>query len=192
MGSSASKKKSPSRPLPGDKPMDQEIKRMIRVDHAGEFGAARIYDGQLAVLGEKHPLSPKIKHMADQEKRHLETFDALVNERNVRPTVLNPVWDAAGYALGAVTALMGEKAAMACTAAVEEVIEDHYESQRRKLKHWKVEKKFEKTITDFQADEVEHRGLAYDHGAKETPGYTFLSETIKAGCRTAIWLSKRI
>lgn len=186
------KKKSPPRPLPGDRPMDAEIRCMIRVDHAGEYGAARIYDGQLAVLGETHSLSPTIKHMADQEKRHLKTFDALVNERQVRPTALHPVWNAAGFALGAVTALMGEKAAMACTAAVEEVIEDHYESQREKLKHWKTEKAFEKTIIDFQADEVAHRDTAYDHGAKETPGYHILSSAIKVGCRTAIWLSKRI
>ena len=87
---------------------------------------------------------------------------------------------------------LGEKAAMACTAAVEEVIDDHYESQRQQLKHWGVEKKFEQTIAKFQADEVEHRDTAYDHGAKDTPGYKFLSETIKAGCRSAIWLSKRV
>ena len=172
--------------------MDIEIQRMIRVDHAGEYGAARIYDGQLTVLGDSHPLYATIKKMKDQEQDHLDTFDDLLIKRGVRPTVLSPFWNAAGFALGAATALMGEKAAMACTAAVEEVIDEHYESQRQKLKNWQVEKKFEKTIADFQADEIEHRDIAYQHGAKETPGYRFLSETIKAGCRTAIWLSKRI
>ena len=185
-------KKNPPSPLPGERSISDEIKRMIRVDHAGEYAAARIYDGQLAVLGEKHPLYPTINKMKDQEQAHLDTFDKLVTERHVRPTVLNPIWNAAGFALGAATALMGERAAMACTAAVEEVIDEHYESQRRKLKHWKVEKKFEKTIAEFQADEVKHRDTAYEYGAKEAPGYKLLSETIKAGCRTAIWLSKRV
>jgi ubiquinone biosynthesis monooxygenase Coq7 len=184
--------KNPPLPLPGERSISDEIKRMIRVDHAGEYGAARIYDGQLAVLGEKHPLYSTISGMKDQEQAHLDTFDSLIIERQVRPTLLNPVWHTAGFAMGAVTALMGEKAAMACTAAVEEVIEEHYENQLRKLKHWNVEKKFEKTIQQFQADEVEHRDTAYNHGARETPGYKFLSKTIKAGCRTAIWLSKRI
>lgn len=185
-------RKNPPLPPPGERSISDEIKRMIRVDHAGEYGAARIYDGQLAVLGEKHPLYPTISRMKDQELAHLDTFDNLIVERQVRPTVLNPVWHAAGFAMGAVTALMGERAAMACTAAVEEVIDEHYESQRRKLKNWNKEKKFEKTIQQFQADEVGHRDTAYQHGARETPGFKFLSETIKAGCRTAIWLSKRI
>ncbi len=192
MPGKAKHKKTPPLPLPGERSISDEIKRMIRVDHAGEYGAARIYDGQLAVLGEKHPLYPTISKMKDQEQAHLDTFGSLIIERQVRPTVLNPVWHAAGFAMGAVTALMGEKAAMACTTAVEEVIDDHYESQRRKLKHWNVEKKFEKTIQQFQADEVEHRDTAYQHGASETPGFKFLSGAIKAGCRTAIWLSKRI
>lgn len=165
---------------------------MIRVDHAGEFGAARIYDGQLAVFGPRHPLTPVIRKMKDQEQTHLETFDRLVVERGVRPTALSPVWDVAGYALGAATALMGEKAAMACTAAVEEVINGHYQGQRETLKRWGVEKGFEKTVASFQADEVHHRDTAYAHGAKETPGYRALSAAIKAGCRAAIWLSKRI
>ena len=185
-------RKNPPLPLPGERSISDEIKRMIRVDHAGEYGAARIYDGQLAVLGKKHPLYPTISRMKDQEQAHLDTFDDLIIERQVRPTVFNPVWHAAGFAMGAITALMGEKAAMACTAAVEEVIEEHYESQREKLKRWGVEKKFEATIARFQADEVEHRDTAYNHGARETPGFKFLSRAIKAGCRTAIWLSKRI
>lgn len=186
------KTKTPALPLPGERSVKAEVARMIRVDHAGEYGAARIYDGQLAVLGKDHPLYPKIKEMKDQEDEHLETFDLLVNERGVRPTVLNPFWHGAGFAMGAVTALMGEKAAMACTAAVEEVIEDHYEDQIQKLDHWGVEKNLSKTIKKFQADEVQHKNTAIEFGAEETPGYRFFSEAIKVGCRSAIWLSKRI
>ncbi len=141
---------------------------MIRVDHAGEYGAARIYDGQLTVMGKNHPLYQKIREMKDQEQEHLDTFDELVIEKHVRPTLLNPLWHGAGFAMGAITALMGEKAAMACTAAVEEVIEDHYEDQIRKLKHWDVEKDFTQTITKFQADEVHHKDTALEHGAEET------------------------
>lgn len=186
------KPEKPALPLPGERPVDQEVARMIRVDHAGEFGAARIYDGQLAVLGKNHPVYPKIKAMKDQEKEHLDTFDKMVPGRAVRPTALNPLWHGAGYALGAVTALMGEKAAMACTAAVEEVIEDHYQSQIDKLDHWQAEKDLNKTIKKFQADEIHHKDTAIEHGAEKATGYKVLSATIKAGCRTAIWLSKRI
>ncbi len=184
--------KTPALPLPGERTVEAEVARMIRVDHAGEYGAARIYDGQLAVLGKDHPLYPKIKEMKDQEQEHLDTFNGLVNERGVRPTALNPFWHGAGFAMGAITALMGEKAAMACTAAVEEVIEDHYQDQINKLDHWGVEKNLNKTIKKFQADEVHHKDTAIKYGAEETPGYRLLSETIKTGCRTAIWLSKRI
>lgn len=182
----------PPLPLPGELPVDEEVRRMIRVDHAGEYGAARIYDGQLAVLGKRHPLYPTIKEMKDQEQEHLDAFDALVTERGVRPTAFNPIWHAAGFAMGAVTALMGEKAAMACTAAVEEVIEDHYEEQKQKLDHWKIEKDLNKTITKFQADEVHHKDTAIEHGAENASGYKLLSEAIKATTRTAIWLSKRV
>jgi 3-demethoxyubiquinol 3-hydroxylase len=179
-------------PLPGERALADEMARMIRVDHAGEVGAARIYDGQLAVLGASHRLAPTIRRMKAQEQNHLAAFDGLVAERGVRPTILGPLWDAAGYALGAATALMGEKAAMACTAAVEEVISEHYHSQREKLKRLGAEREFAKTVAQFQADEVHHRDVAYDHGATETPGYRALAGAIKAGCRTAIWLSKRI
>ncbi len=183
---------TPSLPLPGQRSVAEEVGRMIRVDHAGEYGAARIYDGQLAVLGKRHPLYPKIKEMKDQEQEHLDAFDQLVAERGVRPTAMNPLWHGAGFAMGAVTALMGEKAAMACTAAVEEVIEGHYQGQIEKLTHWGVEKGFTKTIKKFQADEVHHKDTAIENGAEETPGYRLLSGAIKASCRTAIWLSKRI
>lgn len=181
----------PPRPLPGDRPLEDAIETMIRVDHAGEFGAARIYDGQLAVFG-RHRVSPTVRRMADQERRHLETFDKMIVERGVRPTALAPVWHVAGFVLGATTALMGERAAMACTAAVEEVIDDHYRAQEERLEHWQVEPELKKTISEFRGDEIEHRDTALEHGAEETPGYSLLSGVIKAGCRTAIWLSKRI
>lgn len=182
----------PPLPLPGDASMKDEVSSMVRVDHAGEFGAARIYDGQLAIFGPNHKLTPTIRHMADQEKEHLATFDRIMAERNVRPTALGPVWHVAGFALGAATALMGTRAAMACTAAVEEVIDEHYQSQRDLLDHWDVEPELNETVKAFQADEVEHRDTAIQHGAEQTPGYGLLSGVIKAGCRSAIWLSKRV
>lgn len=185
----ADKKSAPPLPLPGDPPKEAALARMLRVDHAGEFGAARIYSGQLAVFGARHRLSPTIRHMAAQEERHLESFDKLLVERRARPTALGPVWHVAGFALGAATALMGERAAMACTAAVEEVIDDHYQDQRARLDD---EPELEAMIAEFQAEEVEHKDIALAHGAAETPGYALLSGAIKAGCRAAIWLSKRV
>jgi len=162
---------------------------MIRVDHAGEYGAVRIYEGQLAVLGKRSAAS-SIRHMAEQEQRHLKTFDRLVNERKVRPTALEPLWRVAGYALGVGTALMGEKAAFACTAAVEEAIDAHYAQQLDELGDRDPELK--NTVEDFRADEAAHRQLALDHGAEQAPGYRLLSEAIKAGCRVAIKLSEKI
>lgn len=169
-----------------------DIEAMIRVDHAGEYGAVRIYEGQLAVLSAR-PGSARaaaaIKRMSDQEQRHLARFDALVNERRVRPTALEPVWRLAGFTLGAVTALLGEKSAMACTAAVEQVIDEHYASQLERLAH---DKDLQKTIEDFRKDEAAHRDEALSHGAAEAPGFKIMSEAIKAGCRLAIKLSERI
>ena len=162
---------------------------MIRVDHAGEYGAVRIYEGQLAVLG-KRGSADTIRHMAEQEQRHLKTFDRLVNERRVRPTALAPLWRVAGYALGMGTALLGEKAAFACTAAVEEAIDAHYAAQIAELGERDPELK--NTVEDFRADEAAHRQTALDQGAEAAPGYKLLSETIKAGCRIAIKLSERI
>jgi ubiquinone biosynthesis monooxygenase Coq7 len=182
----------PRRPLPGEPGLSAAIDSMIRVDQAGEYGAARIYDGQLAVLGEGHRMTPTIRRMREEEQSHLDVFNNLVALRGTRPTALQPFWNAAGYALGAATALMGEKAAMACTVAVEEVIEEHYEEQRRQLKSWQVEPELEATIAEFQADEIEHKDTAIDAGAEEATGYRVLAGAIRAGCRTAIWLSKRI
>ena len=175
---------------PGTKTAN-DIEAMIRVDHAGEYGAVRIYEGQLAVLGTRGTAATDaIRHMAEQEQRHLKTFDALVNARRVRPTALEPVWRIAGFALGAATALLGEKAAMACTAAVEEVIDEHYASQVAQLGARDPE--LSATVEDFRAEEVAHRDAALAHGAQEAPGYRLLSEAIKAGCRVAIRLSEKI
>ena len=164
---------------------------MIRVDHAGEYGAVRIYEGQLAVLGTRKDAAKTvaaIKRMAEQEQRHLKKFDELINERRVRPTALEPVWRVAGFTLGAVTAMMGEKAAMACTAAVEEVIDSHYARQIDRLS----DAELKKTVEDFRRDEIAHREEALAHGAKDAPGYRILSEAVKAGCRLAIHLSERL
>ncbi len=180
----------PANPLPGDRSRAEETERMVRVDHAGEFGAVRIYAGQRAILGEGHPKAGLLRHMHEQEKVHLAKFDQIINERGVRPTIMAPLWDIAGFALGATTALMGEKAAMACTQAVEEVIDEHYESQRAKLKDQDPE--LEDVIETFQAEEVEHKRIAEENGAEEAVGYPVLSATIKAGCRAAIWISKRV
>lgn len=168
-----------------------DVDAMIRVDHAGEYGAVRIYQGQLAVLGGRSSAAAAaVRHMAEQEKRHLEAFDTLVNGRKVRPTALEPVWRVAGFALGAATALLGEKAAMACTAAVEDVIDQHYASQIARLGDTDTELK--ETIETFRAEEISHRDTAIAHGAEDAPGYRFLSEGIKAGCRLAIALSEKI
>jgi ubiquinone biosynthesis monooxygenase Coq7 len=162
---------------------------MIRVDHAGEYGAVRIYEGQLAVLKDRASAAT-IRHMAEQEERHLKTFDRLINERRVRPTALEPVWRVAGFALGAATALMGEKAAFACTAAVEEAIDEHYAGQIEAL--GEMDPGLKKTVKDFRADEAAHRKTALEHGAEKAPGYRLLSEAIKTGCRVAIKLSEKI
>jgi ubiquinone biosynthesis monooxygenase Coq7 len=178
--------------LPGFNATDKDVERMIRVDHAGEHGAVQIYRGQLAVLGHT-AVGDTIKHMHAQEQAHLQRFDQLIAEHGVRPTALAPVWSVAGYALGAVTALMGQKAAMACTAAVEEVIDQHYARQAASLeKDGAANVALRETIEQFRADEIQHRETAIEHGAEEAPGYRILSETIKAGCRLAIKLSERI
>ena len=177
------------RRLPGDPDARQLVERMIRVDHAGEYGAARIYDGQLAVLG-RRPVAATIREMADQEQKHLAAFDRLVVERRVRPTLLSPVWHVAGFALGAATALMGERAAMACTVAVEEVIEEHYAGQAAQL--GEDEEELHDLIEEFRADEGEHRDTGLAHKAESTPGYRLLTGAIKRGSRLAIWLSTRV
>src|SRR5579883_1343620 len=172
----------PRKPKPAAPGAQPDIDAMIRVDHAGEYGAVRIYEGQLAVLKRRGSAKVQtIQHMADQEQRHLKTFDRLVNERRVRPTALEPLWRVAGFALGAATAALGEKAAFACTAAVEEAIDEHYAAQIAALEG--KDESLKTTVEDFRADEAAHREEALKQGAEQAPGYKLLSETIKAGCR---------
>lgn len=167
-----------------------KLDNMLRVDHAGEYGAVRIYKGQLAVFGDHHPLSGTIHHMKEQEHVHLARFNELLTEHGTRPTVLTPLWHVGGFLLGAGTALLGEKAAMACTEAVEEVIDDHYANQIKELGD--EEGDLAETLEKFRLEEVEHRETAVKHGAKETPGYELLSGLIKLGCRTAIKIAERV
>jgi ubiquinone biosynthesis monooxygenase Coq7 len=174
--------------LPGDRPPSDRA-RMIRVDQAGEYGATRIYRGQLAVLRQGRGAGA-IREMAAQEERHLAQFDRLVRERRVRPTALSPLWHLAGYALGAATALLGERAAMACTVAVEEVIDGHYAHQAETL--GTSDPELAAAIETARADEIAHRDLALAHDATGAPGYELLSGAIKTGARLAIWLSERL
>jgi len=165
---------------------------MIRVDQAGEFGATRIYAGQLAVMGDRGPHSPDIRAMAEQEAGHLARFDALVARRGTRPTALQPLWSAAGYALGAATALIGPEAAMACTAAIEEEIDRHYSQQLGELERDGDDPELAGLIAEFRDDEREHRDAAIRLGAERAPAYPLLSAAIRLGCRAAIRLSEKI
>ena len=180
--------------LPGtQKPEGADIDAMIRVDHAGEFGALRIYAGQLAILERKPGAEADvhaIRAMAAQEQKHFDVFDAMVKERGVRPTALEPVWRTAGFALGAVSALLGEKAAMACTVAVEDVIDGHYSAQIERL--GESEPELKDTIQKFHAEECAHRDEALERGARQAPAYPLLSAAIRLSCRMAIALSERL
>ena len=176
-------------PLPGDRRARASVARMIRVDHAGEYGAKRIYQGQLAVLG-RGDKAEILRHMQAQEQVHLDTFAALIADRRVRPTALLPLWHVAGFALGAITAALGTRAAMACTVAVEEAIDEHYAAQSAAL--GEDEAGLRDTIETFRAEELEHRDIGLDNGAETTPGYAILTRVIKTGCRIAIAASERI
>lgn len=165
---------------------------MIRVDQAGEFGATRIYAGQLAVMGDRHPLAAEIRHMAEQEAVHREKFDALMARRGIRPTALQPFWSLAGYALGAGTALLGPEAAMACTAAVEEEIDRHYSDQLDQLEANNADPELAAMIAEFREDERDHRDAALAAGAERAPAYPLLSGAIRLGCRVAIRLAEKI
>ena len=167
----------------------RDIERFLRVDHAGERAAQQIYRGQLAIL-RNHSTGPQIQHMMEQEVEHLEAFESLLNERRVRPSLLDPVWGAAGFALGAVTAAMGPKAAMACTIAVEEVIGEHYAKQADQLGDEEAE--LRSTIEKFRDDELEHRDIAVDHRGREAQFYAVLKSVIQQGCRTAIRIAERV
>lgn len=163
--------------------------RMLRVDQAGEYGAQRIYAGQLAVMGNRAPHAAEVAEMAAQEAAHRERFDAMIAERGVRPTALQPLWSVAGYALGAATALFGPKAAMACTAAIEEEIDRHYTAQLGELGD--DDPDLAATIREFRDDEREHRDKALALGAEQAPGYPLLAGAIRLGCRAAIRLAER-
>jgi len=172
--------------------MSESRAQMIRVDQAGEFGATRIYAGQLAVLGDRAPISAEIRGMAEQEAGHRAQFDALMARRGVRPTALQPLWDMAGYTLGAATALIGPEAAMACTAAVEEEIDRHYSEQLDELEAAGDDAELAGMIREFREHEREHRHTALAAGAEKAPGYPLLTAAIRLGCRAAIGISKRI
>lgn len=179
--------KRPRPPMPGQ---IGEPDSMIRVDHAGEFGAVQIYRGQHAVFAQSSSharAADLIAEMEAGEIEHLQTFDRLIAERDVRPTLLAPVWRVAGFGLGAATALMGEKAAHACTVAVEDVIEDHYGDQSAAL----AQGELKEVVDRFRADEVAHKQTALDEGAEQALGYPVLSAVIKFGCRAAIRISER-
>jgi len=173
---------------PGEERADASS--MLRVDQAGEYGATRIYAGQLAVLRPNCAEAKLISRMAAQEQRHLQRFDKLVAERRVRPTALQPLWNVAGFALGAATALMSEKAALACTDAIETEIDRHYSRQLDELGDTDAE--LSADIAEFRADELEHRDSAREAGATGAFGYPLLTAAIRAGSRVAIELSKRI
>jgi ubiquinone biosynthesis monooxygenase Coq7 len=166
--------------------------RMIRVDQAGEYGATRIYAGQLAVMGERTRLSTEIRAMAAQEADHLKRFDALIARRGTRPSALQPLWSVAGYALGAATALIGPEAAMACTAAVEEEIDRHYSMQLDDLQESGANPELAAMIEEFREDERAHRDAALAAGAERAPAYPLLSGAIRLGCRVAIGLAQRV
>ncbi len=169
------------------------IEEMLRVDHAGEYGAVNIYRGQRAVfdaLPGKSRMASMIRDMEKGEAHHLETFDRLLVEREIRPTVFAPLWNAAGFTLGAVTALMGEKSAMACTSAVERVIEGHYAEQAAELPESEADLK--ETIETFREEELEHHDTAIREGAEESFGYGLMKSVIEAVCRTAIKVAEKL
>ncbi len=184
----------PRPPRPGpQKPLPRPIAEMLRVDHAGEYGAVSIYKGQQAVFarqGSTQKIAKQLAEMEAEEQAHLDAFDDLLNEHQVRPTALGPIWNMAGYGLGVATALMGEKAAHACTEAVETVIEQHYADQIEAIgdEHPELKARF----IQFREDELHHRDIAVEEGAQEAPAYGLLSAVIKTGCRVAIKISEKI
>ncbi|MGH7120272.1 MAG: demethoxyubiquinone hydroxylase family protein [Acetobacteraceae bacterium] len=165
------------------------LARMIRVDHAGEYGAVRIYAGQQLVLG-RGPKGPLLRHMAEQERGHLAAFSDLLSRRRVRPSALLPLWNLAGFALGAVSAALGERVAMACTVAVEEAIDAHYAAQETALVD--TDPEASALIVHCRAEELEHRDIGRANEAERAPAYDLLVAAIKSGCRVAIALSERL
>ncbi|XP_072240485.1 5-demethoxyubiquinone hydroxylase, mitochondrial [Leuresthes tenuis] len=180
-------------PPPRDNEEKEMMHQMLRVDHAGEYGANRIYAGQMAVLG-RTTTGPLIQQMWDQEKKHLAKFNEIIAENRVRPTVLLPIWNIAGFVLGASTALLGKEGAMACTVAVEESISEHYNSQIRALMERDPEKYTEllQIIKEFRDDEMDHHDTGLEHDAESVPGYWLLKNVIQLGCKAAIYVSQRV
>ncbi len=177
------------------RPVDPRRRQeMLRVDHAGEYGAVAIYKGQLAVFNRqsgRERIAGQLEEMAAQEQDHLDAFDKLLADGHVRPTVMSPAWNAAGFALGAATALLGEKAAHACTEAVETVIEEHYGDQVAELET-AGETELAGRLAKFRDEEIAHKDLAASEGAKQAPGYPLLSAAIRFGCRVAIRISEKV
>jgi ubiquinone biosynthesis monooxygenase Coq7 len=183
----------PLPPRPGAGATSQRLAEILRVDHAGELGAVHIYRGQLAVLRAakgRERITGQLAEMEADEIEHLSRFDKLLNDHKVRPTAMTPLWRVAGFALGAGTALLGEKAAHACTEAVEDVIERHYAGQIAELEGREPELAAE--LTKFRDEEIAHRDHALEEGAREAPGYPLLATVIRAGCRAAIKISEKI
>jgi len=169
------------------------LEEIIRVDHAGERGAIKIYEGQLLALKtikQDNNLKDKIEEMKEQEKEHLEYFEKEIQKRKIKPTYLLPLWDVMGVALGFGTVLLGKKATMLCTASVEEVIEDHYKNQLKKLGNDEIDLK--NKIEKFKGDEVEHKNMAYESGATNKGLYSIMDKVIKTGSRIAITISEKI
>lgn len=181
-------------PLPGKRRGPKRIEQMIRVDHAGEYGAVAIYRGQRAVFGDlphKRRIADQLREMEEEEQAHLDAFDGLLRSHNTRPTALAPVWNIAGQALGIGTALLGDKAAHACTEAVETVIEQHYADQVTELRAM-GEDELANLFDKFREEEVAHRDLAVDEGARDATAYPLLSAFIKSGCKVVIKIAERI
>ena len=176
--------------LPGDRPKQNDISRMIRVDHAGEYGAKRIYQGQLSVL--KGRARDTVQEMLDQEEAHLAAFDDLIRTRRVRPTALMPLWHVGGWLLGAVTARLGTEAAMACTVAVESVIDSHYAEQEEALANTPEEAPLATAIAAFRADEQHHHATGLAEGAEAAPLFGLLHGGIAALTKASVWLATRI
>ncbi|KAG0378988.1 ubiquinone biosynthesis monooxygenase Coq7 [Mortierella sp. AD032] len=192
--SSSSTGTAPVPPLRLSKEQRELLEEMIRVDQAGELGANWIYRGQYAVLGSDKKVGPLLQHMWDQEKHHLKVFDGIVSQHRVRPTALRPIWEMAGFALGAGTALLGKEAAMACTEAVETVIGGHYNDQLRellKIDHPDIAE-LRKVVKQFRDEELEHLETALEHDAQKAPQHELLSNAIKQGCKAAIWISSKV
>jgi len=165
--------------------------RMIRVNHAGEYGAIRIYEGQLAVL-KNSSVAPIIDHMLAQEKKHFDRFDETMKDRRVRPTLLSPLWHVAGFALGAGSALLGKRAAMACTVAVESVIDAHYQDQLQQLEGNLEEAPLAALIEECHREEIEHHDTSLENEAAQMRGYKPFTTAVKMASRLAIFLSKRL